>query len=351
MAGVTRRDFLGKAAAAATGIAMAGTTQAQPGGRPRNRKLILPPALRLGDKIAITAPAGVSNGQAHIERAMERVRGIGFTPVPSKNILDRYGYLAGSDMARADDLNAALRDPDIRGILYLRGGYGAMRILPLLDYQALRQDPKVTMGFSDITALHLAFLAQSGVVTYHGPCAESSWNPFAQSSLPVVTESTAYGLVPSTPVGDEFVTLVPGKAKGRLVGGNLSLVVSLHGTPYFPDAKGAILFLEDIGEEPYRVDRMLTELLLSRTLQNCAGIVFGNFRRRPRPGEEPPPADARDTFTMSEVLLNRAKQAGVPAFRGLRFGHLADNHILPLGVRAEINADACQVTILDPAVS
>ncbi len=331
-------------AAAALGLAVGAA--AKPLGKPK-----LPRALKPGDRIAITSPAGAADGPQHLESASEKIRSLGWEPVVSKNATARYGYLAGTDGQRAEDLNTALRDETIAGILYLRGGYGAMRILPALDYDAMRRRPIVTMGFSDITALHLAFLARSGVVTFHGPCAESRWSEFSRSSLPIVTVSQPFGTV-LHPVegGAPKTTLVPGKGRGRIVAGNLSLVVALAGTPYLPSLKGCILCLEDIGEDPYRVDRMLTHLLLTGQLKDAEGIIFGDFRERRRPGEEPDKTPANETFNMEQVLLDRCQAIGIPAFSGLSFGHIGNNHILPLGVMATLDAGAKSLTLTESAV-
>lgn len=319
---------------------------AKPLSRPK-----LPPALRPGDRIAITCPAGAADGQEHLDRAAERIRSLGWEPVFSKNALARHGYLAGTDQQRAEDLNTALRDPSIQGILYLRGGYGAMRILPMLDYRAMKERPIVTMGFSDITALHLAFLARSGVMTYHGPCAESRWSDFSRETLPIVTDSSPFGEVRHPAEGPARATLVPGQTKGRPVAGNLSLVASLMGTPYMPSLEGAILCLEDIGEEPYRVDRMLTHLWLSGQLKKAKGLVFGDFRERRRAGEPTEPIDPITTFSQQQVLMDRCAQIGIPAYSGLSFGHIGNNHILPLGAMANLDADACSLEIIEPAVA
>lgn len=308
-----------------------------------------PKMLKFGDRIGIVAPAGAAEGQEHIQRVVDKVTSIGFLPVPSDGVLERSGYLAGSDEHRASELNAMIEDETIAGILCLRGGYGAMRILPRLNFSAMSHHPKVLMGYSDITALHLAFLEKSHVVTFHGPCAESSWNDYARQSLRVVMDDKPFGeLAFPEPSKTPKMTLYPGRAKGKLIGGNLSLVVSLLGTPYLPSLRGCLLCLEDIGEEPYRVDRMLTQILLSEASRGCRGLVFGNFRDRPRPGEEP--TDPNKTFTLEEVLQDRAHHFRLPAYWGISFGHIADNHILPFGVEAELDADGGKLTILEAAV-
>lgn len=341
----SRRAFLaGAAGLGLAGVSLGLDTKSDP------EEVKRPPALRHGDRIAIVCPAGPADDQAHLDRAAERVRSLGFEPVLGKRALSRWGFLAGTDEDRAHDLNEALTNPDIHGIFCLRGGYGAMRILPQLDYEAMRQTPKVIMGYSDITALHLAYMAKSGVVSFHGPCAESSWTEYARGTLPVCMEAKPGGEVKNAESTEPRRTLVPGVAEGPLVGGNLTLVASMCGTPYLPSLEGAIVFLEDIGEEPYRVDRMLTQLILHGGLAKAAGLVFGNFRKRPRPGEEPPPEDPALTFSMEQVHQERATSLGIPTLAGLPFGHVADNHIMPVGVRARLDARAQTLTLLEPAV-
>ncbi|MBX3095321.1 MAG: LD-carboxypeptidase [Fimbriimonadaceae bacterium] len=336
---ISRREVLG-------GLAAVGLTGALSGqSAPADSRIRLPKALTPGDKVAIVAPAGKASGQAHVTLAAAKVRSLGFEPAPSRNILARHGYFAGTDEQRASDMNDAIRDPSIRGIIALRGGYGAMRILDQLDYEALRRDPKVLIGFSDITAIHLAFVAE-GVAAFHGPCAESSWSEYSRATLPVVTRNQPYGGCARVSGGDPLVELVPGRAEGVLTGGNLSMVTAMVGTRYSANLEGSVVVLEDIGEDSYRVDRMLTQLLLAG-LNKAAAVVFGNFRPRARPGSEL--VDPSE-FTIGQVWRDRAKAIGVPCFAGLPFGHVTANHILPLGIRARVDATACTLSILDPAV-
>ena len=335
---ITRRTFIAGVGA----TALAPSAHAAP-------RVRLPRALKPGDRVAIVAPAGLAENQEHIDKSMAKVRSLGYEPVAYPNVLKNYGYLAGTDEERAADLNAALRDPAIRGIFYLRGGYGAMRILPLLDYRAMKHDPKVTIGFSDVTALHLAFLAKSDVITFHGPCAESSWSDFSRATLGVMTSPAPFGVCKQAPDVPR-TTLMPGVAEGRLVAGNLSLISSLIGTDFCPSLRGAILALEDIGEDPYRVDRMLTEILLAPKSHGLKGLVFGDFRERLRPGEVPEQIDPSRTFTLMQVLQDRSRAFGVPSWSGLCFGHTRQNHILPLGVRARLDADQQTLTILEKSV-
>lgn len=330
---MTRRELLG------AGAALVMPTSS---GEPPMRR---PKALRPGDKVALLCPSGPAKDAAHLKEGAEKVKSLGWQPVVGRNAGAVFGYLAGTDEQRAEDFNEALRDPEIRGIMALRGGYGAMRILDLIDYDALRRDPKVLMGFSDVTALHLAFLAH-GVFSFHAPCGESSWSEFSRSTLPVLTSDQPFGTMRQNPGGDPLVTLHRGTAEGRLVGGNLSVFAALVGTPYAAPLAGSIVVLEDIGEDPYRVDRMLTQLLLAG-LPRAAGLIFGNFRPRPRTGAEAP-EPGRD-FTMGQVWRQVAAKAGIPCLAGLPFGHVIANHIVPWGVRARLDADARSLTILEPA--
>jgi muramoyltetrapeptide carboxypeptidase len=330
---ITRRELLGAGAA----LVVPTSPAEEPIRRPR--------ALRPGDKVALLCPSGPAKDAAHLKEGADKIISLGWQPVIGRNAGAVFGYLAGTDEQRAADLNEALRDPQIRGIMALRGGYGAMRILDQIDYDALRRDPKVLMGFSDVTALHLAFLAR-GVVSFHAPCGESSWSEFSRATLPVLTSDQPFGTMRRNPGGDPLVTLHGGGCEGRLVGGNLSVLSALVGTPYAAPLEGSIVVLEDIGEDPYRVDRMLTQLLLAG-LPKAAGLVFGNFRPRPRTGSEA--AEPGRDFTMGQVWRQLAAKAGVPCFAGLPFGHVTGNHIVPWGVRARLDADARTLTILESA--
>ncbi len=322
--------------------------------KPMPKKLIKPKKLTQGDTIWIVAPSGASTGQENIDSAIQKVSSLGYKVKLGKNVSSRSGYLAGTDEERSADVNEALRCTESRGIIFLRGGYGAMRILPQLDYAALRKNPKITMGFSDITALHMAFLTQAGVVSFHGPCAESSWSPFSRSTIGMITEAKPFGITmhPNEPATMVRKCLVSGVAEGKIVAGNLSMIVSLIGTKYMPSLAGCILCLEDIGEDPYRVDRMLTQIWLSGIMKEARGLVFGNFRER-KPANlipDPESLDPTKTFDIDQVCQDRASKIGLPCYQGLSFGHIALNHILPQGILAKLDTNAMSLEILDSAV-
>lgn len=288
-----------------------------------------------GARVALVAPAGVIRRAEDVNRALENVATFGWTPVLGSNVRSRLGYLAGSSAARLHDINSALASDDVDAIWCIRGGYGTMHLIASIDYEALRRRPRPVIGFSDITALHSAIHRQCGIVTFHGPTARATLTEFSRTSLTraLVEQTDSCGAAPAARV------LRAGKAKGRLVGGNLALVTALLGTPYAPDFDRAILVIEDIGEAIYRIDRMLRQLILAGALERCTGIVAGNFR---------PPRDevASDNRTLDEVLTEAASVAGIPCLAGAPFGHIADQWTIPLGANAELDTDTLTLRIL-----
>lgn len=295
----------------------------------------LPPPLSAGARVALVTPAGPLRGAQELEAAIEHAASLGWEAFPSPHALARHGYLAGTDEQRARDFNAALRDDRIDGIWCVRGGYGAMRIVAALDYDALRRHPRPVLGYSDITALHCAIGVRSGVVSYHGPTARGELTPFSRESLlrALVEQRDPCGDAPHAR------TLRGGRAAGRLVGGNLALLAALSGTPFAPDYTDAILVLEDVGEATYRVDRMLQQLRLSGALSRLAGIAFGQFT------ESTDPLDAPN-LALDEVLRDVADAAAVPAVAGIPLGHVNDQWTVPLGARAELDADARTLNVI-----
>jgi muramoyltetrapeptide carboxypeptidase len=288
----------------------------------------LPPPLSAGARIALVAPASPLWTPREVELATKQTIAMGWEPVLGPHIAEREGYLAGHDEARASDLNSALRDRSIDGIWCARGGYGTMRILDALDTEAMRRRPKVLLGYSDITALLAAFARRSQVITFHGPTARSKMTPFTHDSLvrAVCTFEDPCGVAKGARV------LRGGRASGHLIGGNLALLAALCGTPYAPDYDGAILVLEDVGEQTYRIDRMLRQLLLCGSLQKVAGIAYGHFTEGTK-------ADDVTSRALDTVLREAADLAGVPAIAGIPLGHIDDQWTIPLGAHAELDAD------------
>ncbi len=304
-------------------------------------RIVPPRRLRAGDRVGLVAPASPPE-EAAIELALANVRALGLEPVLGERARDRCGYLAGTDAARASDFNRMARDPQIRAIFALRGGYGAMRLLDALDYDALARDPKIVMGYSDCTAILNAVTCRSGIVTLHGPVAGASWDGALRARL----ERALFDARPLEPMRAEAPQrIVTGRAKGRLFGGNLALVAALCGTRYAIPARDALLFLEEIGEAPYRIDRMLTTLRLAGTLERAAGIVAGAFVECDDP--RAPAASA----TANDAVAERLRAAGRPALGGAPFGHIASPWVLPIGVLAELDVEAGTLAQLEAAVA
>jgi muramoyltetrapeptide carboxypeptidase len=287
-------------------------------------------------RVALVAPSGPLKLPIDLDRAIENAEKLGWEAVVGAHAKSRHTYFAGTDEERLADLNAALQDDAVDGIWCLRGGYGAMRLLQNVDYDALRRRPKPVIGYSDITALHCAIGAQAGLATIHAPTARGRLSAFAERSLRAAATRTAD---PCGPAPDAR-TLVSGRAKGRLVGGNLALLAALHGTPYQPNYDGSILVLEDVNEAPYRIERMLLQLRLSGDLSGCAAIAFGSFTNT---GEKDDSLGG--TRPLAEVLEEAAREAGVPTISGIPIGHISDQWSIPLGMNAELDADAKRLTV------
>ncbi|MGI8611048.1 MAG: S66 peptidase family protein [Sphingomicrobium sp.] len=312
-----------------------------------------PPRLRRGDTVGLVQPAGFLADEFDHQLVFEAVAAMGLIPKAAAHLLARYGYLAGGDQARASDLNAMCADESVRAVFAVRGGWGSARILPYLDFELIRANPKLLIGFSDITALHLAFAARAGFTTIHGPNAWSTWGKLSWGwfkSLAFDGKTPLYQNPLATE--DRLVqrdwrtqTIRPGKAIGPLLGGNLTVLAALIGTPYLPQFDGAILFLEDVDEAEYRIDRMLTQLKLAGVLRQVAGVVFGQCSNCRATGP------SYGGFTVSQVLRHHLLPLGVPAYQGAMFGHVDDQFSLPVGARAEIDATAGTIRILEPAVS
>ncbi len=292
--------------------------------------------LSAGTRVALVAPAGPLKA-GDLDRAIANCRTLGWEPVVGTFAEEQDHYFAGPDELRVSDFNKALRDDSVDAIWCLRGGYGAMRLLEQLDFPALKKRPKAIIGFSDITALHSAVGLKANLCSIHGPTARGKLTPFSEKSLRAATsrKDQPAGAAP------DAVTLVKGRARGRLTGGNLSLLSALHGTPWQPSYEGAILVLEDVNEAPYRIERMLLQLRLSGDLQKCAGIAFGQFTS--------PTEDASiggKSRSVAEVVAEAAELAGVPAISGIPLGHIDEQWSLPLGAAAELDSDSKTLTIL-----
>jgi muramoyltetrapeptide carboxypeptidase len=311
-----------------------------------------PLRLKAGDRVGLIEPAGFTEDRFDLAMVLDTIRAMGLVPRPAPHVLKRYGYLAGSDQDRAADINAMYADRDVRALFAVRGGWGCARVLPYLDWDVIRANPKLLVGFSDVTALHLAMAAKTACPTIHGPNAANSWGALSWDSfrrLAFAGETPTWRTPPASE--DRLAprsgirTFRPGTASGRLLGGNLATLAALVGTPYLPDFTGTILFIEETGEAEYRLDRMLTQLGLAGILGKLAGVVFGQCTHCS--GEEP----NYSGFTVSEVLDQHFTPLGVPAFQGALFGHIANQFSMPVGIRAEIDAEAGTIAMLEPVVA
>lgn len=340
-----RRSFVTSIASTAAALA-AGAAVPSPGrsGSGTTMARVLPRGIRAGSTVGIVCPASGATAQDVADFAA-LCRDWGVKVKLGKNISRRSGYLSAPDEDRASELMGFIEDPEVDAVICARGGYGVMRILPMLDFTAIRQAGKIIMGFSDITALLIAAHQLSGIVTFHGPVASSTFDPFTVQSLQevVLTES---GSSLTTFSNTRLTVIGEGTAQGRLTGGNLALVVSTLGTKFEIDTTDAILFLEEVNEEPFRVDRMLTQLWLAGKLQAARAIALGNFRDCEARGT----SISGPSFSLSQVFEERLASLGIPVVYGLPFGHVKSKLTLPLGVNAELNASARTFRVLEPAV-
>lgn len=300
--------------------------------------MIRPPALRRGDLVRVIAPASPFD-RGRFDKGVRVLEDLGYRVAWRPDVFSASGYLAGDDERRARELLDAFADPEAKGIVCARGGYGTPRILKQIDFAALAKTPKVFVGFSDVTALLLAF-ARAGMVTFHGPMttgrmAETGFSrEDAESFVRTVGEAKPAGLV------GEGRVLVPGTAEGPLVGGNLALVAALAGTPWSAATDGAVLFLEDVGEKPYRIDRMLTQLELAGILDRVAGLALGRFSGCENPADP--------SQKVERLLESFAKRIGKPAIADLPFGHDGENRTLPVGIRARMEGG--RLVVVEAAV-
>jgi len=311
--------------------------------------MILPHALKPDDLIGIVAPSSPVSRE-RLAAGVHLLEHWGFRTRLMPSTATGHGYLAGeSDTARAQDLIECFADPDVAGIICVRGGYGALRLLPLLDWEVIRANPKLFCGYSDITALHLSIRRETGLVTFHGPMAfrqgdEQQLEPWTAARwYAALTSRTPLGRIASPPEGPRVTTVRGGRATGPLVGGNLTVVAALCGTRWQADARDGILFLEDTNESPYRVDRMLTQLVMAGVLEGARGVIFGDS-----PDCDAAPDDPR-SFPLTAILEDRLGALGIPIVYGFPCGHTPFRATLPLGVRATLDADACTLDLLDPA--
>lgn len=313
-------------------------------------KITKPKRLKSGDTVGIIAPSsGISDEE--FAKAMQNMADLGLKTKIGKYTKAVNGFLAGTDKERLEDLHRAFADKTIDAVWCIRGGYGASRFLPNIDYNLIRKNPKIFIGYSDITALHTAIFQNCGLVTFHGPVAASTFSDYSKNHVvnTLMNPATPYKieLSPDNAMNESKLfkpeVIAKGKAKGKLIGGNLSLLTALAGTPFaLRETKGKLLFIEDVGEKPYRLDRMFTQLRQSINLRELAGIALGIF-------EDCNPPDDKSQ-TVIDVVKDQLGNLGIPVIYGLSFGHIRDQFTLPIGIEAEMNTEKATMTFLESGV-
>lgn len=337
----TRKDFLKTTALASLTGAALGVSGCETKAAPGSTQKIKPRALKAGDTLGLVAPASPIYESSVFDEMLTNLQDLGFNLKLGKYVRNQSGYLAGTDQERADDLMNMFRDQEVDGVMCIRGGWGCNRILPLLDFDVFRNNPKAFCGFSDITSLHMAMYEKSDLITFHGPVGKSKWNEFTTRAFKdIIWEGkTTTFKIPADDTRNFVIT--PGTIEGKLLGGNLSVLVSMVGSDYLPSFENAILYLEDIGESVYRIDRMLTQLKLAGILDQISGFVFGKCTD----------CDAGDnSLTLQQVFDDHIKPLDMPSFYGAMISHEDDNITLPVGLKAKIDATKKTIHVLESAV-
>lgn len=341
-----RRKFVQQAALLTMMAGACGTTTTT-----TPSKVFRPNRLRRGDLIGLSTP-GSYIPDRDLEKAVKNVESLGFRVKLSKNIRAKRGYNAGTDAQRLEDLHTLFADPEVAGIWCARGGYGCTRILPNLDYALIRRNPKALIGYSDVTALLLAIFRETGLITFHGPVAASELTDYSRAQFIATLMEQRMEIAIRIPEalssqdkpGYKAQTIRGGMASGVLTGGNLSLLAAMAGTPHAPDFSGRIVFMEDVEERPYRIDRMLTQLRQACNLEKAAGIALGIFV------DCLPEADV-PSLSLMETLEDQLADLGIPVVYGMPIGHISNQCVLPLGIKTRLHAEERTLTLLESGVT
>jgi muramoyltetrapeptide carboxypeptidase len=314
-----------------------------------DQQTLLPKAINKGDTLGLISPSAASADRMQFTFAKEALEALGFKVKLGENLQNRRGHLAGTDEERAKDLNDMFADQNVKGVICIRGGSGAARILPLIDYELIKQNPKPLLGYSDITALHCAIQAQTGLITFHGPNGSGSWNSFNVKQFEqIFFDKTKVTYKNEQPKGDDLVikanriqTLKSGTAEGKILGGNLTVLTALSGTPYYPNFTDSILFIEDIGEDPYKIDRMMSTLRLNGTLGKINGFIFGQC-------SDCEPGGGYGSLSVDQVMDDYILPLGIPAYTGAMIGHISKQFIIPVGAKVKMDASEGTFQLVDP---
>lgn len=319
----------------------------------KKEKTIKPKRLKKGDTIGLITPGSYIDDDG-LQKAVTNLECVGFQIKLAKNIRAERGFIAGTDVQRLSDLHSMFADKQVAGIWCARGGYGSGRLLPTIDYRLIKKNPKVLVGFSDITALLQGIYKETGLIGFHGPVGSSDFTEYTKEyltkvlieptgKLPIALSKENAALAKTDKVF-QTATIRGGTATGKLVGGNLSLLAPLAGTKYQPNINRKLLFIEEIGESPYRIDRMLTQLRQSYPLKAAAGIILGVFRGCEK-------KEGSRSLSLMETLRDRLGDLNIPVFYGAAIGHIGDNLTLPIGGKAHFDADSGIITLLEKGVN
>jgi muramoyltetrapeptide carboxypeptidase len=314
-------------------------------------KIVKPKKLKKGDVIGIISPASFPKDESRIEKGVNYLEKLGYRVEVGKHITKQYGYLAGTDEERLEDLHYMFKNKDVKAIINIRGGYGSGRLLDKINYGLIKRNPKIFVGYSDITALQMAFLKKAGLVTFAGPMlAVDFWrddvNEFTEEFFwNMVTSNKKIGKL-KNPDNENFYTLTKGRGEGQLVGGNLALLSSIMGTPYQPNLKNSVLLLEEIGEEPYKIDRMFYQIkYATNNFKDLKGIIIGRFVDCYIKN----PEDA--SLTLNDVISGYFENLKIPVIYNVKHGHIEQNLTIPWGLKTKINASRNFIEIMESAVS
>ncbi|MCX6149991.1 MAG: LD-carboxypeptidase [Ignavibacteriales bacterium] len=311
-------------------------------------KILKPSKLNKGDLIGIVSPASTPDDLTKIEKGVRYLEGLGYQIEVGSNVGQNIGYLAGSDEQRVADLHYMFSKKEVKAIICIRGGYGSPRLLDKIDYNLIKKYPKIFVGYSDITALQMAFYKKAGLITFAGPMVAVDFggevSKFTEEMFwALITSNKKFGKV-KNPDNEKFNILRPGKAQGELLGGNLCLLVSLMGTEYFPSFEDKLVVFEEIGEAPYRVDRMLNQLKLAGILEQIKGVIIGRFVDCFETDQ------SKKSLTLNEVINDYFGKLKIPIIYNFQHGHIKDNITIAFGIKYKINTEDSFVEIIESAV-
>lgn len=343
MSPISRRKFIPLFGTALVGAASLSFDKDELNDKIADPSALIPKRLKKGDTIGIAASAGPIKDRSEVQDFQNVLHRLGYKTKLGKNVFGQHGYFSATDEERADEFMELISDNEVQGIFFTRGGWGCARILDLLDYGIISQNPKVIMGFSDMTALLNAITLKTRLITFHGPGGNSTWNDYSVNYIQRLLRDGEKVVFQNTSADRKIISYSPGKSEGICFGGNLSVICGMVGSNYLPNWYGKILFLEDVGEEPYRIDRMLTQLKLAGVFQQISGLVLGNFRKCTA-------EDPNRSFTLEEVFEQHFSEAGIPVFYGAQIGHVRNKFTVPVGVKVRMDADAGTIELLESGV-